>query len=146
MAFFFFHTYAESSSCFLSLIAVTDVLRKYEVIEPSYVFLIQAIQSSPKLSSAWKQAVAGHFYELLFLQKFLKLLVLYFGKMLWTLWRPSRVELISVTNLGCHPRAAGLLLLTVLLPALRLPGSCQNEKPLLWRAFSQLVFPYLEET
>lgn len=52
MAFFFFHTYAESSSCFLSLIAVTDVLRKYEVIEPSYVFLIQAIQSSPKLSSA----------------------------------------------------------------------------------------------
>lgn len=53
------------------------MLRKYEVIEPSYVFLIQAIQSSPELSSARKQAVAGHFYELLFLQKFLKILVLW---------------------------------------------------------------------
>lgn len=41
MAFFF--TYAESSSCFLSLIAVTDVLEKCEAIDLSFVCLIQAM-------------------------------------------------------------------------------------------------------
>jgi len=44
---FFFFTYAESYSCSLSLIAVTDVLERREATDPSFVCLTHAAQSLP---------------------------------------------------------------------------------------------------